>query len=343
MGSILTIAESFDNGSFDISSDIRTFEAFGFDALPLAVNQCTRLEVASAMNEIFASGSDLPEAVKIGIITSSEVVLGVAERLKRYKVSNIVVDPAIISEDGQILVTEDVFVSLSNKLFPLATILTPNPYEVELLSGMEVHSEEDLILATASLSTRFKCVILVKAYNSFGVDLLTNGEEYVWIPRGDSDASDQYSLSAAFACQLPNCESLEQAALSASQFVFGVVEEKAEEPKEKEIPFSTSNSQGAASTSEVKVKKMEEDQALARFREVADQPVSSDNTRTAVKTLTETLEEKKIKDQLATMPQAPKKDVPVVVDVDNFQPEPVIDETLSKSLQELRAKLDKLR
>ena len=127
MGSILTVAESFDNGSFDISSDIRTIEAFGYECIPFAVNNCTRLEVASAMNEIFASGASLPLAVKVGIITSSEVVQGVAERLKRYKVTNVVVDPAIISEDGQILVKEDVFVSLSNKLFPLATILTPNP------------------------------------------------------------------------------------------------------------------------------------------------------------------------------------------------------------------------
>ena len=157
MGTILTIAESFDNGSFDISSDIRTIEAFGFECVPFAVNDCTRLEVASAMNEIFASGQNLPAAVKVGFITSAEVVNGVAERLKRYKVGNIVVDPAIISEDGQIIVTEDVFVSLSNKLFPLAAVLTPNPYEVELLAGMEVHSEEDLVKAGCALSNRYRC------------------------------------------------------------------------------------------------------------------------------------------------------------------------------------------
>ena len=68
MGTILTIAESFANGSFDISSDIRTIEAFGFECVPFAVNDCSRLEVASAMNEIFASGENLPVSVKIGFL-----------------------------------------------------------------------------------------------------------------------------------------------------------------------------------------------------------------------------------------------------------------------------------
>ena len=331
MGSILIIAESFDNGSFDIGSDIRTIEAFGYESLPFAVNDCTRLEVASAMNEIFASGANLPLAVKVGILTSSEVVLGVAERLKRYKVPNVVVDPAIISDDGQILVKEDVFVNLSNKLFPLATILTPNPYEVELLSGKEVHSEEDLIVATASLSIRFKCIVMVKAYNSFGVDLLTNGDEYCWIPRGDSDASEQYSFSTAFACQLPTAESLEQAALSASQFVFGVVkEEKNEAP---DIPFSSNKEDKSAPSSvETKGESAEEIADRARFREVTERESGMETSQPVAVT--------PASNSSSSSSSANK---PVVVNVDDFTPEPVIDQTLSKSLNELRAKLDKLR
>ncbi|MBO7453210.1 MAG: bifunctional hydroxymethylpyrimidine kinase/phosphomethylpyrimidine kinase [Clostridiales bacterium] len=321
MGTILTIAESFANGSFDMGSDMRTVDAFGFECVPFAVNDCTRLEVASAMNEIFAQGSNLPSAVKVGFITKAEVVLGVAERLKRYKVTNIVVDPAIIADDGSILVTEDVFVSLSNKLFPLAAILTPNPYEVELLAGMEVHSEEDLVKASTSLSLRYKCAVFVKAYNLFGVDLLVGGEQYCWMQRGDEDQSDTYSFSTAFACQLPNCESLEQAAISASQFVFGVVEE--EPAQKKDIPFSLTPKTPEASRFDIK-------------------PMQQENEVLKTTTGLSTDGEKQ---QMAVQSKAsaPARDHEVVVDVDNFAPEPVINESLNKSLQELRAKLDKLR
>ena len=326
MGTILTIAESFDNGSFDITADIRTIEAFGFECVPFAVNDCTRLEVASAMNEIFASGQNLPEAVKVGFITSAEVVNGVAERLKRYKVGNIVVDPAIISEDGQIIVTEDVFVSLSNKLFPLAAVLTPNPYEVELLAGMEIHSEEDLVKAGCALSQRYRCAVFVKAFNSFGVDLLCGGDEYCWFQRGESETADQYSFAAAFACQLPTCESLEQATITASEFVFGVV--GAEDDNKASIPFST--------TPKEELEKVEA-------------PIEQPKPQLQVRSLRNAVAERNnqasdVSSSSSSLPKtSPVKDHEMVVDIDNFTPEPVIDESLSKSLSELRAKLDKLR
>ena len=176
MYSILTISESFDNELFDIALDIATIRAFGYDAIPLAVNNCTRLEVASAMNEIFANGTSHPDAINIGILTENNVVLGVAERLKRYKAHTIVVDPAIISEDGSVLVTEEVYNNLSSKLFPLATIITPNPYELELLSGFEVHSEDDMVKAARELSIKYRCAVFVKGFNSFGTDVLVNGK-----------------------------------------------------------------------------------------------------------------------------------------------------------------------
>ena len=356
MGTILTIAESFANESFDISSDIRTIEAFGYECVPLAVNVCSRLEVASAMNELFSSGEDLPQAVKIGFLTSAEVVMGVAERLKRYKVANIVVDPAIISEDGQILITEDVFVNLSNKLFPLAAILTPNPYEIELMAGMEVHSEEDLIKASSSLSMRYRCAIYVKAFESFGVDLLVGGEEYCWLPRGESQKADEYNIASAIACQLPDCESLEQVAMTASQFVYGIAGEekeqkaeipfsktpKAEEPKAQE-PAPAPVQEPAPTPGVEEAPKYEIKSLLDRKKEISENP--SEGGVKSLKTVSADGHSQisvSSSESAATKPVS-KKGLEVVVDVDNFAPEPVIDESLSKSLRELRAKLDKLK
>lgn len=348
MGTILTIAESFANGSFDITSDIQTIEAFGFECIPLAVNDCSRLEVASAMNELFASGQELPQAVKIGFLTSAEVVMGVAERLKRYRVANIVVDPAIISDDGQILVTKDVFVNLSNKLFPLAAILTPNPYEIELMAGMEVHSEEDLIKASTSVSLRYKCAIFVKAFESFGVDLLVGGEEYCWLARGESQESDQYNLASAIACQLPDCESLEQVAITASEFVYGV---PGKEEEKVEIPFSKTPKVEEPKEPEkapepapvVEEAPKYEIKSLLGHNEITEKP--SDAGVKSLKTISADghMQTSTSSSEVAATKPVSKKGLEVVVDVDNFAPEPVIDESLSKSLQELRAKLDKLR
>lgn len=334
MHTILTISESFDNDLFDIALDIRTIKAFGFDAVPLAVNNCTRLEVASAMNEIYADGINLPDAISIGFLTENNVVLGVAERLKRYKAHTIVVDPAIISEDGQVLVTEDVYNSLSSKLYPLATIITPNPYELELLAGVEVRDEDALVSAAKKLSIDFRCAVFVKAFNSFGIDLLVNGNEFSWIPRNDGTVEEKYSFATALACMLPDCESLEQACTSASQFTYGVKQE--ERQVKSSIPFTLN-----PSPSSMEIRSVETTESVIETESVeatvSSSSTSSLNTLQSLRSLT-TASSESIK---YSAPVA--KEMEVVVNIDNFAPDPVIDESLSRSLKQLRDKLDKLR
>lgn len=341
MYSILTISESFDNDLFDISLDIATIKAFGYDALPLAVNNCTRLEVASAMNEVFANGTSHPDAINIGILTENNVVLGVAERLKRYKAHTIVIDPALISEDGSVLVTEEVFNNLSSKLYPLATILTPNPYELELLSGLEVHSEDDLIKAARELSIKYRCAVFVKAFNSFGVDLLVNGNEFAWIPRNGSIPRARYSFSVALACMLPECESLEQAVTSASQFTYGVAQE--EKDVKSSIPFTLNPT---ASDMELRTKSTDveeyESKDISEVIETTTLQAKSSNSLSNLQSL-RTLASMNSAEVNVAPNGSSKKEVEVIVDVDNFAPDPVIDETLSRSLQELRDKINKLR
>ncbi|MCQ2466470.1 MAG: bifunctional hydroxymethylpyrimidine kinase/phosphomethylpyrimidine kinase [Clostridia bacterium] len=337
MHSILTITESFDNDMFNVAFDIATVKAFGYEVLPLIMNGCTRLEVASAMNEVYASGNNLPSAVSVGILTDNNVVLGVSERLKRYKAHTIVVDPALISEDGQLLVTEEVYDNLSSKLYPLATIITPNPYELELLTGMEVHSEDDLIKAGRELSIKYRCAVFVKAFNAFGIDLLINGNEFSWIKRNDVPVEKQYSFGTALACMLPECESLEQAATSASQFVYGVIQEKKQ--VKTSIPFTLNP---APSSMEIRTKTPEPE----GVREVPEDLIRVDAPASEIPTKLGDLQVSRVttSETSSPIPSTPvETDLEVVLSVDNFAPEPVIDETLSRSLKELRDKLNKLR
>lgn len=345
MRTILTISESFDNDVFDIALDIRTIQAFGYDAIPLAVNNCTRLEVASAMNEVYASGTNLPDAVSIGILTENNIVQGVAERLKRYKAHTIVIDPAIISEDGQVLVTEEVYNSIESKLFPLATIITPNPYELELIAGFEVHSEDDMVKAARELSIKYRCAVFVKGFNSFGTDVLVNGNEFSWIPRNDGQVDVKYSYSTALACMLPDCESLEQACTSASQFTFGV--KKEEKEVKNVIPFTLNPT---ASSMEIRPKAVESE-AVVKDTTIESEAESvtglgSFGTLSSLGTLSSP-QYKSLSSAVAESRRpvsAPvEKEVEVVLNVDNFAPDPVIDESLSRSLKELRDKLNKLR
>lgn len=343
MHSILTIAESFDNDLFNIAYDIETIKAFGYDVLPLVVNNCTRLEVASAMNEVYASGQNLPSAISIGILTDNNVVLGVSERLKRYKAHTIVIDPALISEDGQLLVTEEVYNSLSEKLYPLATILTPNPYELELLAGIEVHNEDDLIKAGRELSIRYRCAVFVKAFNAFGTDLLINGNEFSWIPRNSEVMEKKYSFCTAFACMLPECESLEQAATSASQFAFGVIKEEKE--VKTSIPF-TLNPKASAMEIRTKANEVEETSSISKSETVVEVESSSiasnsSNGISGLQTL-RSLTSQSSQD-MPIVSASVERELEVVLNVDNFAPDPVIDESLSRSLKALREKLDKLK
>lgn len=339
MHSILTIAESFDNDMFNVAYDIATVNAFGYNVLPLIVNNCTRLEVASAMNEVYASGENLPSAVSVSILTDNNVVLGVAERLKRYKAHTIVIDPALISEDGQLLVTEEVYESLSSKLYPLATIITPNSYELELLAGMEVHNEDDLIKAGRELSIKYRCAVFVKSFHAFGVDLLVNGNEFSWIPRNDSALEKQYAFGTALACMLPDCESLEQAATSTSQFVFGVIrQEKEVKP---EIPFTLNPT---ASSMELRPKTVETETSVSNLSEkVVEVDATIVKPSSGAVSGLQSLRNASVEGIKSGSTGSVEKSVEVVLNVDNFSPDPVIDESLSRSLQELRDKLNKLR
>ena len=88
-----------------------------------------------------------PDAVKIGMVSSSSLIEMIAKKLKEYKAENIVVDPVMVATSGARLISEDAIETLKKELLPLATLIAPNIPEAEVLSEMDIMDEESMVEA----------------------------------------------------------------------------------------------------------------------------------------------------------------------------------------------------
>ena len=106
------------------------------------IMEVTPVFLAQQLDAVF---SDIfPDAVKTGMVSSSELIRVISEKIKEYKAINIVVDPVMVATSGAKLISDDAIVTLKEYLLPLATVITPNIPEAEVLSGMTIASEEDM-------------------------------------------------------------------------------------------------------------------------------------------------------------------------------------------------------
>ena len=123
-----------------------------------------------------------PDAVKIGMVSSSGLIKMIAERLQHYKAENIVVDPVMVATSGSRLLEEDAVDTLKKELLPIATVITPNIPEAEILCGMEIHTEEDMEAAAKAIYEDLGCAVLLKGGHNINDanDLLYTKEEVSW-------------------------------------------------------------------------------------------------------------------------------------------------------------------
>ncbi len=160
---VLTIAGSDSGGGAGIQADIKTFSALG--CYGMSVICALTAQNTQGVRGIFPAPPDFirqqieavlddigVDAVKIGMLHSSEVVHTVAECLRRYDISRIVVDPVMIATSGDRLLRDDAIAALVSSVFPLATVLTPNLHEAAVLLGQPVSrlmQADDDVLETA--------------------------------------------------------------------------------------------------------------------------------------------------------------------------------------------------
>ncbi len=236
MKKLLTIAGSDPSGGAGIQADIKTISAHNMYAMSVitaltAQNTTGVYGVQGVSPEFVASQLEcvftdiFPDAVKIGMVFSAEIIEAVAEKLDKYKPRNIVVDPVMLSTTGSSLLNGSAKDALIKKLFPLADCLTPNIPEAEILSGMSIKNKDDMLKSARIISAGLSGAVLIKgghSENSADDLLFTNGSA-VWLTgqriSNPNNHGTGCTLASAISCNLANGLSMEKSAAKAKEFV----------------------------------------------------------------------------------------------------------------------------
>lgn len=159
---VLTIAGSDSGGAAGIQADIKTFSALGCYGMSvitaltaqnsLGVQGVKGIEPLFVKQQLDSIFSDLkPDAIKIGMIFSSELAHTIANYLKDYPEIPIVFDPVMVATSGDILIQKETIQTIIQELFPIAAIITPNMDEAAILAQIPVHHVDDMKLAAKTI------------------------------------------------------------------------------------------------------------------------------------------------------------------------------------------------
>ena len=241
MKTALTIAGSDSSGGAGIQADIKTMTANGVYAM-------SAITALTAQNTTGVSGiyevtpdflkaqidsvfTDIrPDAVKTGMVSSTALIEVIAERLSFYKAENIVVDPVMVSTSGSKLLQDNAVDALKNKLIKIASLVTPNIPEAQILSGMEVKTKEDMQNCAKKIYEEYGCSILLKGGHSINDahDLLYDGSDFTWFEGRRINNPNTHgtgcTLSSAIAANLAKGCSLGEAVRRAKNYISGALE-----------------------------------------------------------------------------------------------------------------------
>ena len=116
-----------------------------------------------------------PDAVKIGMVSSAELIGTIADKLQEYGAKHIVVDPVMVATSGSKLLRDDAVDALTARLLPMAEVLTPNIPEAEILSGMSIKNAADMEKAAQTISEKYGCAVLCK-----GGHQINDADDLLW-------------------------------------------------------------------------------------------------------------------------------------------------------------------
>jgi len=236
----LTIAGSDCSGGAGIQADIKTMTMNGVYAMSVitaltAQNTTGVRSIIEATPEFLKDQIDAvfedirPDAVKIGMVSSGELVRVIADRLQTHKAKNIVVDPVMIASSGSALMKYDAVKVLTEELLPIASLVTPNIPEARVLSGMEIENCEDMLTAAKLIGDSFDCAVLLKGGHSVNDanDLLYANGEARWFDGKRIDNPNTHgtgcTLSSAIAANLAKGYTLDEAVKRAKDYISGAL------------------------------------------------------------------------------------------------------------------------
>ena len=240
MKTALTIAGSDSSGGAGIQADIKTMTANGVYAMSAitaltaqnttgvqGIFEVTPAFLAMQLDSVF---TDIrPDAVKIGMVSSSGLIETIAERLAFYRAENVVVDPVMVATSGSRLISDDAIDTLKARLLPMAAVLTPNIPEAEVLAGMAVSSPEDMMAAAEKIGREFGCAVLCKGGHdrNDANDLLYRDGDFKWFYGRRIDNPNTHgtgcTLSSAIAANLAKGFDLDTSVSRAKAYISGAL------------------------------------------------------------------------------------------------------------------------
>ena len=240
MKTALTIAGSDSSGGAGIQADIKTMSAHGVYAMSAvtaltAQNTTGVTAILDSTPEFMAAQLDAvftdiePDAVKIGMVSSAELIHVIALKLKQYGAKHIVVDPVMVATSGAKLLQDNAVDTLKQELLPLAEVLTPNIPEAEILADMVIRNAADMEQAAQKIGRTYGCAVLCKG----GHDL-NDANDFLWEKNGGTwfkgrriDNPNTHgtgcTLSSAIASELAHGRTLHDAVEQAKAYISGAL------------------------------------------------------------------------------------------------------------------------
>ena len=236
MKTALSIAGSDSSGGAGIQADLKTMTmngVFGMTAITALTAQNTigvtaiqEVTPEFLEKQIDAVFTDIrPDAVKIGMVSDSQIIQVIGKKLRQYEAENIVVDPVMIATSNARLIKTEAVETLVEELFPIATLVTPNIAEASALAEMEIQSVSDMEKAAKKIHETYGCAVLLKGGHSINDanDLLYEKGKVCWFEGKRIDNPNTHgtgcTLSSAIASNLAKGMSLEDAIRQAKEYI----------------------------------------------------------------------------------------------------------------------------
>ena len=238
---VMTVASTDSGGGAGIMADLKTFTAmkvFGTAVIvsltaqnSVTVKSIYEVPVYFINDQFDAIMEDIgTDAAKTGMLYSEEIISAVTEKFLQYDVHNIVVDPVMVSKTNARLLKEDAVFTMVHKLMKVATLITPNIPESEVISSMKINTVEDAKIAAKKISGITGSAVLVKGGHSggnFSTDILYDGKEYSEFSGIRIDTKNTHgtgdTLSASIASYLAAGKSLYDSISLAREYIEGAI------------------------------------------------------------------------------------------------------------------------
>lgn len=240
MKKILSIARSDSSGGGGIQGDIKTItvhKAFAATVLTAVTAQNSKgvRDVINLTPEMVKLQFDTvisnitPDCIKLGMLGTSEIIDLVADEVKALGVSEIIVDPVLVSNRGEIMLDDEAIAHYKEHILPLAHVLIPNIPEAELLSGCKIEQMSDMVKAAEKLSEITGGSVMIKGGHlpSCADDLLYTKGEAIWFAQPRVETRNTFgvgcALSAAMCCYIAEGFSVRASASFAKKYVLGAI------------------------------------------------------------------------------------------------------------------------